>query len=147
MTCSRNKVTHSATSVARVKDPPKRFRKIITIIYNTRNVNQLDNILFSPVLDSKVRCFDMSSAFRRVTCIDNIDAGFVVFIDESRTSRWLVEAGENVVNEETHLGSRNSSIKLSFSRTKSSSGLSFGPPSDGTTSKHNRISSSGPAFA
>ena len=81
MECARNKVTHSTTGVTRVKNPAKGLSEIITVIDYPRDMNQLDNILFSPVLDLGIRSFNMLCTISRMTSIDNIDAGFVVFID------------------------------------------------------------------
>ena len=81
MACSRNKVIHSTLSVLRVKNPTERFSKVVTIINNPRGMNQLDDLLFSPVLDLEIGSFNMASAISRMTCIDNIDADFVVFVD------------------------------------------------------------------
>ena len=54
MACSRNKVTHSTSSVLRVKNPAERFSKVVTIIHDPRDMNQLDNLLFSSVLDFEI---------------------------------------------------------------------------------------------
>ena len=87
MECARNKVTHSTTDVSRVKNPVKGLSEVVGIIYYPRNMNQLDNLLFSPVLDLEIKSFNMSGTISRMTGIDNIDAGFVVFVDQSRTSQ------------------------------------------------------------
>ena len=81
MECARNKVTHSTMGVLRVKNPAKGLSEVISIEDYPRDMNQLDNLLFSPVLDLEIGSFNMASAISRMTCIDNINAGFVVFID------------------------------------------------------------------
>ena len=89
MECARNKVTHSMTGVSRVKNPAKGLSDIVTVIDYPRDTNQVDNLLFSPVLDLEIRSYNMSGTISKMTSIDNVDAGFVVFIDQSRTS-WCV---------------------------------------------------------
>ena len=87
MECARNKVTHSTSGVSIVKNLAKGLNEVVRIIYYPRNMNQLDNLLYYPVLDLEIRSFNMSGTISRMTGIDNIDTGFVVFIDQSRTSR------------------------------------------------------------
>ena len=87
MECTKNKVTHSTTGVSGVKNPAEGLSEVVGSIGYPRNMDQLDNLLFSPVLDLEIGSFNMASAISRMTCIDNIDAGFVVFIDQSKTSR------------------------------------------------------------
>ena len=86
MECTRNKVTHSTTGVLRVKNQAMGLSEFVNVIYYPRNMNQLDNLLFSSVLDSEIRSFNMSGTISRMTGIGNIYAGFVVFIDQSRTN-------------------------------------------------------------
>ena len=64
-----------------MKNPAKRFNEIVIVIDYPRDMNQLDNILFSPVLDLEIRSFNMLGTISRMTSIDNVNAGFVVFID------------------------------------------------------------------
>ena len=82
MECGRNKVTHSTRGVARVKNPAKGFSKIVTVIGYPRDMNQLDNLLFSPVLELEIRSFNMTGTISRMPGVDNIEVGFVVFIDQ-----------------------------------------------------------------
>ena len=87
MECARNKLTHSRLGVSRVKNPAEGLSEVVGNIYYPRNMNQLDNLLFSPVLDLEIQNFNMLGTISRMTGIDNIDKGFVVFINQSRTSR------------------------------------------------------------
>ena len=72
-------MTHSTTGVSRVKNPAKGLSEVVGIIDYPRDTNQLNNLLFSPVLDLEIRSFNMLGTISRMTGIDNIDAGFVVF--------------------------------------------------------------------
>ena len=56
--------------------------------------------------------------------------------------RMMTKAIEYMANKKIDLSGRDSSIKFSFYRAKSSDGLSLGTPSNGTTSKHNSIAGS-----
>ena len=58
----------------------------------------------------------MSCTVSRMTSINNVDAGFIVFIDYSWSSRRLSKAVEGMTNKETDFSSRDSSIKLGFGR-------------------------------
>ena len=71
----------------RVKYPAKGLSEIVTVIDDPRDMDQFDNILFFPVLDLEIRSFNMSCTISRMTSIDNVGAGDVVFIDQSRTSQ------------------------------------------------------------
>ena len=86
MKCAKNKVTYSTMGVLRVKNPAKELNEIVTVIDYPRDMNQVDNLMFSLVLDLDIRSFNMLSMICRMTGIDNVDAGFIVFIDQSRTS-------------------------------------------------------------
>ena len=86
MACSRNKVTHSTTGVSIVKNPVKGLSEIVTVIDYPRDMNQLDNLLLSPVLDLEIRSINMLGTISRMIGIDNVDADFVILIDQSRTS-------------------------------------------------------------
>ena len=50
-------------------------------------MNHFDNVLFFPILDSKVRFFDMVCLFYMMIGIDDIDVSFIVFKNCSKTSR------------------------------------------------------------
>ena len=83
----RNKVTHSTTGVSRVKNPAKELSEVVRIIDYPRDMNQLDNFLLSQVLDLEIRSFNMPGTISRTMGIDKIDADFVVFVDQSKTTR------------------------------------------------------------
>ena len=81
MTCSRNKVTHCTACMPRVKDPAQRFGKVVRIIHDSRDMNHLNNLFFFPVLNLEIRSVNMASTVSRLSSIDNVDVGFIVFID------------------------------------------------------------------
>ena len=78
---TRIKMSHCTACVSRMKNPSKGLSKIVTTIYDPRDMNHLNNFLFFPVLDLEIRSFNMASTVSRLSSIDDVDAGFVVFLD------------------------------------------------------------------
>ena len=67
----------------------------------------------------------MTCAFCRVTCVNNIDTGFIIFVDIGGTSRGKLKTMEDMTEKKVCFGSGNSGIKFSFSRTEGRNRLCF----------------------
>ena len=102
-------MSHSTSSMVRMKNPTQGLSKIITIVDDPRDMNHLDNILLFPILDLEIGSFNMACTVGRMTSIDNVDTGFIVFINYCSTSRRLPKAVKDMANIEIDFSSRNSS--------------------------------------
>ena len=102
----RNKVSHSTTGMARVKKLTKQLSKIVGVINYHRDMNHLDNFLFFPILDLEIRSFNIACTVNRMMNIDNVDVGFIIFKNYSRTSRRLFMTVQETTNKGTDFSSR-----------------------------------------
>ena len=120
-----NKVSHSILSMTRMKNLTKRLGKIVRIIVDPTGINHFDNIFLFLIMDLEIGSFNMLCTVGRMTSIDSVDTGFIVLINYCRTSMRLSKAFKNMPNKETDFSGRDSSVKFSFGRAKSSSRLSL----------------------
>ena len=106
------------SSITRVKNPTKRRSEIVRIIDDCTDMNHLDNIFLFLILNLKIGSFNMLCTVGWMMSIDNVDTGFIVFINYRRTNRRLSKAFKDMENKEKEFSGRDSRIKFRFSRTK-----------------------------
>ena len=75
-------------------------------------MDHFDDVLIFPILDPEIGRFNMTRAFRRVTCIDNFDTGFIIFVDIGGTSRGKLKTMKDMTEKKACFCSGNGGIKF-----------------------------------
>ena len=126
---------HNATSVTRMWDPTKRFRKLVRGIDDSWDMTQ-DNVTgVFPVLNGEVLDVNVTRAISRLTAIDDMYSRHVVFVHGSGTGLGEAQLVHNSSEAPSVFCSKYGSWEFCFGGACSCDGLSLCVTGGGTSTE------------
>ena len=145
--CTALEVAHNATSMALMKNPTKRFCKVIRWVDDAMDECHDNVACIFPVLDGKMLDIDVTRAFGGDLGVDHVDGRLVVGVEDSGAFWRETQLSHDGVKVLGMLGGGDSSHEFSFSGACGSDGLCFASVGHSSAAEHESITCSGTPVA
>ena len=145
--CTSLEVAHNATGMALMKNPTKRFCKVIRWVDDAMDEGHDNVSCIFPVLNGKMLDINVSRAFGGDLGVDHVDGRLVVGVEDSRAFGRKTQLCHDSAKVFGMLGGGNSSHEFSFSGACGSDGLCFAAVGHSSAAEHESITCSGTPVA